>query len=504
MSDTKQYIDFIKGKKGRREKIENVDFSKMPAGVDAMAVAEELGLGLPDDYRAEILSRAKSRGVIKGLDYSAIDMSVPAVHSKPGTVPIPAPMPLNIDPPRQGVPPVGVAPTLPSPTKAEMPQRIDQRAKDVARGTAGVVSSGIEGFGNIAGFLGAAGMKADSETTADFINAFSERHLANPEADVFSEILSGLGSTGPFLVGGRLVAGGVRLAGALTKTRKGIEFANKLGTLLGMSSIATTNAMVEGGAVAQELRIEGASKEKQKDAFWKAFNANGLLSLALNRWMLGGTGGRAKAAIHGAKSEFTEETLQSVISKLAQGKEVDMGQALYEGGIGAIVGGGLGAIGAKSQPPAAEAQPLPTLPISPNLDEATKTRAMQMAQTDPIAAMKLVTPASEWANIDRMSTELAEGAEGAQEVPAAEKRAAVQAALSGILQNSLAPAATAEQVEGVAPAAPEVDPQITFMRTQMAVLKKVAEKAKLQGDQIAGLMAGKVHGGDVRLSLIHI
>jgi len=512
MADTRAYLDYITKKRQKRERIENVDFSKMPAGVDVMAVAEELGRDLPDSYRNEIMSRATKRGQIKALDYN-VALPRPAVqYAEPGTMPQWPPTAAPT-PGRPDVPAIGMAPSLPTPTPAEisagrktvkefgvdLPKGLGKAA---AGGLTSVVSGGVEGFGNIAGALGALDVEADSKTVSDFVNAFSQRHLQNEEKDILYDIASGLGSTLPFMGIGRAVAGGVRVAGALAKTQKGLDLAAKLGTVLGVSSIAVTNAMVEGGAAAQELRYEGKSRKTQDDAFWRAFFLNVPLTAVLNRWMIGDKAvkNRLAAFLQGGRSEAAEETLQNFISKLSQGKPVDLGEALYEGGIGAIVGGGMATVATPVQAPAPA--PLPGLPLSPNLDEATKARAGQMAQTDPVAAMKLVVPASEWQAIDRMAGEIAEAAEADASVPAAEKRMAVQAALTGVLQNSLAPAApavTGAEAEGVAPGMPApavpVDPQVNFMRTQVGVLRMVSEKMGLDNKQISDLVLDKARDG---------
>ncbi|MCK9601154.1 MAG: hypothetical protein M0R06_19090, partial [Sphaerochaeta sp.] len=508
MADTKSYLDYITQKKRRREKIENVDFSKMPEGVDVMAVAEELASGLAPEYADEIRSRAKRKEAIKGLDYGKVKFAEPKISPTPPMQP--APMPLNIAPPRPDVPPVGVAPTLPSPTKEQMPrpltESVPQRAKSFARGTVGVASGAVEGFGNIAGALGALGMEADSKTTADFLNEFSQRHLSNPENDIIDEVMQGLGSTLPFMGLGRAVAGGTRLAGTLAKTQKGLALAKKLGSLFGLSSLAVANALTEGGHAAQELRYEGVGKAKQKDAFWKAFSVNVPTSLILDRWMIGGAAGnRLKAAARGGRNEFVEETLQNFITKLSQDKPIDLGEALYEGGIGAIVGGGMGAAfpGARPSAPETAPEPMPTLPLSPNLDETAKSRALQMAQTDPVAAIKSVTPSQAWPQIEDMARSFAEAAEADESIPAEQKRTAVQSALNEMLNMNLAPAPVpGAVVEGVQQEMPALevqqDPQQAFMKTQMEVIRKVAEKAGLKGGQVAQLVADRVRGGEVR------
>jgi len=508
MADTKAYLDYINQKKRKREKIKNVDFSKMPEGVDVMAVAEELASGLAPEYADEIRSRAKRKEAIKGLDYGKVKFAEPKISPTPPMQP--APMPRTIAPPRPDVPPVGVAPTLPSPTKEQMPrpltESVPQRAKSFARGTVGVASGAVEGFGDIAGALGAVGVENASQKKADFLNEFSQRHLSNPENDLLDDIMQGLGSTLPFMGLGRAVAGGTRLAGTLAKTQKGLDLAKKLGSVFGISSLAVANALTEGGHAAQELRYEGVGKEKQQDAFWKTFIANVPTSLILDRWMIGGAAGnRLKAAARGGRNEFVEETLQNFITKLSQDKPIDLGEALYEGGIGAIVGGGMGAAfpGARPSTPETAPEPMPTLPLSPNLDETAKSRALQMAQTDPVAAMKSVTPSQAWPQIEEMARSFAEAAEADESIPAEQKRTAVQSALNEMLNMNLSPApvpgAVVEGVQQEMPA-PEVqqDPQQAFMKTQMEVIRKVAEKAGLKGGQVAQMVADRVRGGEVR------
>jgi len=259
MADTKAYLDYITQKKRRREKIENVDFSKMPEGVDVMAVAEELASGLAPEYADEIRSRAKRKEAIKGLDYGKVKFAEPKISPTPPMQP--APMPRTIAPPRPDVPPVGVAPTLPSPTKEQMPrpltESVPQRAKSFARGPILMASGVTEAMGDIAGALGALGIEASAQEEADFLNEFSQRYLSSPENDILDDILQGIGTTAPFMGLGRAVAGGTRLLGTLAKTQKGIELAKKLGSVFGISSLAVANALTEGGHAAQELRYEG-------------------------------------------------------------------------------------------------------------------------------------------------------------------------------------------------------------------------------------------------------
>lgn len=516
MADTKQYLDYIAKKRSKREAVTDIDFSKLPAGVDPMAIAEELGRGLPNDYRNEIFERATKRGKIESLDYSQVEIERPPVQRlPPGTMPQYAPTPLNLALVRANVPPAGVAPSLPTPTPAEVQKGREtvrefgtklpkELGKAGARGLAGVVSGGVEGLGNVAGALGALGFEEKAETVSDFVNAFSRRHLQNEEADILYDIAQGLGSTLPFMGIGRAVAGGVRMAGNLAKTQKGLDLAAKLGTIFGVSSTALTNAMVEGGSAAQELRYEGKSKKAQDDAFWTAFWLNVPVTAVLDRWMIGDQAvkNRLVAALRGGKSEFAEETLQNFITKFAQGKPADLGEALYEGGIGALVGGGMAAVSTPVQGPPPDApSAMPGLPLSPELDEATKARAVEIAKRDPVAAMKSVVPPSQWQNVEQMAAQIAEQAEASPEVPAAEKRQAVQAALSGILQNSLAPAtpATGAEVGGAEPGAPApeapVDPNVNFMRTQVGVLRMVSEKMGLDNQQISDLVLDKARDG---------
>ena len=379
------------------------------------------------------------------------------------------------------------------------------KAKSLLRGVSTDVMGVTEGIGNVVDFLGATGYSEDAKTVSDYIDTFNQRHLTNPDNDILDDISAGLGSTIPFLLTGMgamaVGRGAVKLAPRIIKTQKALKFAGKLATLLGIPAAGVTEALVEGGMSAFELRKEGAPVDVQNSAFWTTFNLNIPTNIILNRWMFPGTTKTAlQVAGRGMGQEGLQETVQSVISQWAQGKEVEMGQALYEGGIGAIVGGGMaGGIRMMQGPDIAEPAPAPTvvpiLPIKQDLTPEIKQKAMDMAFTDPVAAMKSVTPVAEWGNIDEFTTGITRDVEADLGIPTEGKRATIQGIINGHFARSLGllgPQQGPQQgIEIPMPTGAVVGNDV--IRAQVQVLNEVAALQKLSSQEVSSL----VEPGDI-------
>lgn len=69
---TEDYISAIEEKKQSKGSFSNVDWSKMPEGVDKARVADALGSGLDPEYASEIKRRFATNQPINSLDYSKV------------------------------------------------------------------------------------------------------------------------------------------------------------------------------------------------------------------------------------------------------------------------------------------------------------------------------------------------------------------------------------------------------------------------------------------------
>lgn len=323
--------------------------------------------------------------------------------------------------------------------------------------------------------------------------AFAEK-MAYEDPEFLDKSISAIASSATFLVPGI----------GIMKGAQALNLAPKIANALGIASSALLESSIEAGMAREDALNRGLSQDQADSVGYKVFTANLPITVFGNK--LGVFAKSNNLIGKFAKSmigEGTQEALQQVPQNVVAGKEMGYGtgEAALYGAIAAGPFGVLESVAERQAPPAAE--PMPTLPLSPNLDETAKSRALQMAQTDPVAAMKSVTPSQAWPQIEEMARSFAEAAEADESIPAEQKRTAVQSALNEMLNMNLSPApvpgAVVEGVQQEMPA-PEVqqDPQQAFMKTQMEVIRKVAEKAGLKGGQVAQLVADRVRGGEVR------
>jgi len=286
-----------------------------------------------------------------------------------------------------------------------------------------------------------------------------------------------------------------------------LKFAPTIARNLGISANVLLESSLEAGAVREDLIQSGKSEEEADSAAYKTFFAN-IPTIAITD-KLGVfaktntmTGKVARAMI----SNAAQEAAQTGISNVATDKTITegMGESAL---LGAIIGGPFGALetiaeGKGGQPPA-ETQPQApqTVPLAPNVTPTQLERARTMGTTDPIAALKSITPAAQWDNIDVLGREIIQSIAADTNVPADQKQIISAQVLNRILDNSIRPAIEPIDIAGKpVEATPGKEAGIATVdvgqaaNEQMDVITKAAEQIGITGEDLDVLMPDKEAG----------
>ena len=226
--------------------------------------------------------------------------------------------------------------------------------KAFAGGAVGSTADTLRGLDWVKGKLASVVSGDDSPGAmtrwADALGEIQKENLT-PEAQGFIyDLASGAGSMATFLVPGMGVGGaGAKAAGVLAA--RGLpRLANVAAKGAGLITGTGLEAVAEGGGTLRDMA--DSPKEDRDAATTKTVLANAAL-LGLTNKLSGifDVAGGSRRSVLGAglrasPFEGAQEAGQNVIQSVAQGKDIDPGQAAYEGAIGAIIGGGAGSVGA--------------------------------------------------------------------------------------------------------------------------------------------------------------
>lgn len=210
--------------------------------------------------------------------------------------------------------------------------RGERLAKNYGKGVLGTASG-------VGGALKAMGAKTTGKAITDLTENLEKKYLdIKGEPEFIDYVASGLGSATTFLIPGV----------GVSKGAKALSFAPKLAAFLGAGTMATTEAMVEGGATYEESIKRGLTEEQARKNAGKTFFANIPTNFILDKWMFGKIpeGKQLKQVLSGGSQEAVQEYLQSMISTWSIGDDIFTKEAQKEGltsaAVGGIVGGGIG------------------------------------------------------------------------------------------------------------------------------------------------------------------
>lgn len=211
-----------------------------------------------------------------------------------------------------------------------------QAGKDVLSGALGTAE----------GFLGALEW-AGVDKAIPYTNKVQKwREELQPENPNFANTLfSGVGSAMTFFIPGLGVAKGTSLF-ANVSTRGALFF--------GGSASAFLEASAEAGSVYSEIADDTNSAYKASEAATKTFWVNAILVSLTNKFgaFSEAQKGMVRKALMSSSMEGIQEFSQQITSNVNTGKEWDEG--VWEaGGVGAIIGGGMGAVADVAIPPQA-------------------------------------------------------------------------------------------------------------------------------------------------------
>lgn len=214
---------------------------------------------------------------------------------------------------------------------AQQPDTVARRAKTVGAGALASASSMLSG----------ADWVADKFTESHFAEGLAKKTAEwakdlTPADPTFTDQLGmGIGSMGTFFIPGMGVTKTVGLIG---------KVAPRLAMWAGVGMSSTLESLAEAGGVYEAQKAKGASNAEAHKAANKTFIANLVLTSATNRLgAFADGGGLVRKTIQSAAMEAPQEGLQSIISELAQGNDIDWNEVATSSAVGAITGGGMGA-----------------------------------------------------------------------------------------------------------------------------------------------------------------
>ncbi|MFH1290883.1 MAG: diguanylate cyclase, partial [Nanoarchaeota archaeon] len=217
--------------------------------------------------------------------------------------------------------------------KSETEHPLARMGKSFAKGITGTASG-------IGGALSAVGIKPVGDAITKATKALEENYLKIEDPTFLDQVVSGFGSAATFLVPGVGVMKGAQM----------LPVATKIAAVLGTSAAAFIESAVEAGSTYNESLARGKDENQARKDAGFTFVSNLPLNFILDKWMFNKfpEGKRITSALKGASQEAVQETVQQVISSLAQ-EELPTAQELgTSAGVGLITGGTIG--GAKVAP----------------------------------------------------------------------------------------------------------------------------------------------------------
>lgn len=244
------------------------------------------------------------------------------------------------------------------------PDLLERGLHDFASGAI-TTGSGLAGMLSRVGVDSAAQVKSALDSRAEDLLPSDPRFL--------DSLISAYGSSATFFIPGMGIAKGAQ---ALA------QVAPKVALWLGAGAAGGMEATVESGMVYDNLRQRGYSHEVAASRADKAFWSNaGLLTVTNRLGLFGDYGTRLVKGSLSAIMEGGQEGAQQIISNVAEGREDPFAGVGESALIGALVGGGIGALTpgqATDIPTPAPADP--TAGIEPILASGSVKEAIQAAE----------------------------------------------------------------------------------------------------------------------------
>ena len=170
-----------------------------------------------------------------------------------------------------------------------------------------------------------------AKSLADFFEE-NAAFIAPEDPTIVADVAGGFGSMFTLLVPGAAVSKGLR----------SVQFISRgVAAFLQVGIFTVNESLVEAGSVYRERIAQTGSREDAESAARFVFFLNLPLNALTNK--LGLFAGKSQA-LRSVITEGTQEAAQSVVSQIPTRERIDFAQVRHEALIGAIVGGGTGAI----------------------------------------------------------------------------------------------------------------------------------------------------------------
>ena len=229
----------------------------------------------------------------------------------------------------RGVPARFFAPQAPSP-----PGTVERLGRHFVAGALGTA----EGMGGALQWITGGALGKDF---SDYMAGLRKDVTPEGEASFAEQLASGAGSMATFFIPGFGIARGLGIAARV---------APKAAAWLGAGTMAVTEAATEAGQVYRDEVAKGLDPEKAgSSANWTFWLNLPVLTLTDKLAFFGNQGKALSRALRGMVMEGSQESLQEVISTWSKDEQQNLKNILTSGAVGALLGGGLGAI---AKPPA--------------------------------------------------------------------------------------------------------------------------------------------------------
>jgi len=210
--------------------------------------------------------------------------------------------------------------------KAQKTPIFERLGKGYGTGVAGMV----QGIGGVAKWFGA-------DNIGDSINKYADEMMEFyeiPDPDFTFQVASGIGSMSTFLVPGLGISRGVQA----------LSMMPRLAAWLGVSASSVMEASVEAGGSYNKMIAKGEDHQEASTAATKSFWLNLPVLVFTNKvGIFGENGGVILKGIKSSASEAVQEFTQQLIGNFAT-KDPLLEGALESAAVGAVVGGGTGAL----------------------------------------------------------------------------------------------------------------------------------------------------------------
>lgn len=231
-------------------------------------------------------------------------------------------------------------------------------------------------------FIGADQTAENLVESQNKIDAWRQQAIDFRDRDIIDEVATGIASTGAFLIGGNVIAGGAKALSLLSPVAA---------NLFAGSVAATLEASAESGAVYTENINNGKSKEEALNAANATFALNVVLNQFTNQFgFFGEQKTILKRLLASSSAESIQEMSQQVISNVATGQPPLSG-VFMSGAIAAFTGGGLsivtGEISAPADLPEQKIQTAdndPTVQAIQNLIEEKPSQTITQEEEPPV------------------------------------------------------------------------------------------------------------------------